>query len=147
MTAQLCGGLVAGLTYWAIFGMAFILEPIGKFSQWEAVAVEMIYTAALCYVVLNVATTQKQAGNSYFGLAIGFTVVAAALAIGGISGCCLNPAVAFGASIVGALTNGMVAMKYFHVYFIVPFVGAAMATLLFYLVQKADEYSDPIVEP
>merc|ERR1719197_1131728 len=113
--------------------MSFVLEPVGKFGQWEAIGVETIYTTALCYVVLNVATTQKQAGNNYFGLAIGFAVVSAVLAIGGISGCCLNPAVAFGSSIVGAMVHGMRAMGYFHVYFCVPFAGSALATLLFYL--------------
>lgn len=147
VVAQLLGGLAAGATYLAIFGQAFVMEPVGKFSALEAMAVEVIYTTALCYVVLNVATTQKQDGNNYFGLAIGFTVVSAALAIGGISGCCLNPAVSFGAMCVSAIHRGMPALKYFYVYFLIPFLGSMIGAVCFYMVQKADEYCEPPPEP
>ena len=64
---------------------------------------EFLFTFALVYVVLNVATADATAGNSYFGLAIGFTVLAGAFAVGQISGAAFNPAVAFGASIRGLL--------------------------------------------
>lgn len=138
--AQLLGGLTAGGTYVMLFGGAFVLEPVGMHSWVAAAIVEAVYTMALCYVVLNVATTQKQEGNEYFGLAIGFTVVSAALAIGGISGCCLNPAVAFGAMAVSAYDKGLQSCSYFPLYFFVPFVGSALACLSFYGVQKADEY-------
>ena len=57
------------------------------------------------YVVLNVATADATAGNSYFGLAIGFTVLAGAFAVGQVSGAAFNPAVAIGASI-GACSRG-----------------------------------------
>merc|ERR1719399_1134197 len=117
------------------------MEPVGKFSVMEAVACEVIYTTALCYVVLNVATTQKQDGNNYFGLAIGFTVVSAALAIGGISGCCLNPAVAFGTMAVCFFDGrAFEIMGFFPLYCFVPFLVSCMACVAFYAVQKADEY-------
>lgn len=138
--AQLLGGLCAGLTYRALFGMGFALEPVGHHSFMAAAVVEIIYTMALCYVVLNVATTQKQDGNNYFGLAIGFTVVSAALAIGGLSGCCLNPAVALGTMAVNAMDRGAVAMTYLPLYFFCPCLGSVLACAGFYLVQKADEY-------
>ena len=64
--------------------------------------VEVLITFALCYVVLNVATSKDQPGNGFFGLAIGFTVVAAgAFAVGGISGGVFNPAVALGGATAG----------------------------------------------
>jgi len=137
---QLIGGVAAGFTYAALFGGAFVMEPVGKFSAMSAAVTETVYTTALCYVVLNVATTQKQANNEYFGLAIGFTVVAAALAIGGISGCCLNPAVSVGAAVVAALSRGVHALKFLHVYIIAPFIGSGLACACFYIVQRADEY-------
>merc|ERR1719487_1446451 len=141
VVAQLLGGLAAGATYLAIFGQAFVMEPVGKFSALEAMAVEVIYTTALCYVVLNVATTQKQDGNNYFGLAIGFTVVSAALAIGGISGCSLNPAVSFGTMMVGWRPGAFTGpLKYFALYFFSPMIGSLLACLSFYLVQRSDEY-------
>ena len=63
--------------------------------------VEFIYTFALAWVVLHVATARGTEGNSFYGLAIGFTVVAGALAVGGISGGAFNPAIAVGASVTG----------------------------------------------
>lgn len=141
MVAQLFGGLAAAITYRMIFDGAFLLQPVGHNSWVSASIVEAIYTMALCYVVLNVATTQKQDGNNYFGLAIGFTVVSAALAIGGISGCCLNPAVAFGTMAVCFFDGrAFEIMGFFPLYFFVPFLGSCMACVAFYAVQKADEY-------
>ena len=64
--------------------------------SWPRPSVELLFTFALCYVVLNVATSKDQPVNSFFGLAIGFTVVAGAFAVGGISGGVFNPAVALG---------------------------------------------------
>jgi aquaporin Z len=57
-----------------------------------AFVVELLFTAALCYVVLNVATSKSHPNNSFYGLAIGFTVVAGAAAVGTISGGAFNPA-------------------------------------------------------
>lgn len=62
---------------------------------------EFLFTFALCYVVLNVATSKSRPGNSYYGLAIGFTVVAGAFAAGAISGGAFNPAVSLGAAAMG----------------------------------------------
>lgn len=64
---------------------------------------EFLFTFALCYVVLNVATAKANAGNSFYGLAIGFTVVVGALTVGPISGGAFNPAVAIGAGVMGLL--------------------------------------------
>ena len=66
-----------------------------------AFIVEFLFTFALAFVVLNVATSRKSEGNSYFGLAIGGTVIAAAYAGGPISGGAYNPAVAIGAALMG----------------------------------------------
>src|SRR5437867_3502449 len=67
----------------------------------KALLNELLFTFALAYVVLNTATSSKNAGNSYYGLAIGFTVLAGAFAGGAISGGAYNPAVAFGISTMG----------------------------------------------
>ena len=61
-----------------------------------ALLAEFLFTFALVYVVLNVATAKDTAGNSFYGLAIGMTVMTGAFAVGGISGGAFNPAVAFG---------------------------------------------------
>lgn len=67
----------------------------------KSLLAEIIGTFALVTVVLNVATSSKNAGNNYYGLAIGFTVLAMAYALGGISGGAFNPAVALGKTLIG----------------------------------------------
>jgi len=162
MVWQLLGGLCAGFTYWGVCGGTFALAPVGKYSVLSVCIVEALYTMALCYVVLNVATTARQEGNHYFGLAIGFTVVSAALAIGGISCCCLNPAVAFGTLIVAGIRSSWIGRSAMNVdlfiffpvleytptsplvwlslYFFIPFVGSVLAWGAFRLVRREDEY-------
>jgi aquaporin Z len=66
-----------------------------------AFVVELLFSFALCYVVLNVATSKSHPDNSFYGLAIGFTVVAGAFAVGAISGGAFNPAVSLGAAVMG----------------------------------------------
>ena len=61
---------------------------------------ELLFTFALCYVVLNVATSKDHPDNSFYGLAIGFTVFAGAVAVGTISGGAFNPAVTIGAAVM-----------------------------------------------
>jgi len=65
-----------------------------------ALIAEVIGTFALCYVILNVATAKATAGNSNYGLAIGFTVTVMAYALSGISGGVFNPAVAVGGTLM-----------------------------------------------
>ncbi len=68
-----------------------------------ALLAEFLFTFALAYVVLNTATAEGTSGNSFYGLAIGMTVMTGAFAVGDISGGVFNPAVAVGISILGTL--------------------------------------------
>ncbi len=70
--------------------------PVG-----HGLVAEFIGTFALVWVVLNAATAKGTSGNSFYGLAIGFTVLAMAYAVGGISGGAFNPAVAVGITVMG----------------------------------------------
>merc|ERR1719487_1524228 len=87
---------MAALSYYALFGTVFNLQPGKGFGWWEVMVVEVLYTFMLCFVVLNVATAKKNDGNQYFGLAIGFVIIAGGYAAGPISGGAFNPAVALG---------------------------------------------------
>ncbi len=98
-----------------------------------ALAAEFLFTFALAYVVLNVATAKATAGNSYFGLAIGFTVMVAAFAIGDVSGGAFNPAVAVGASILG-----MFAWSSLWIYLVANLLGGAAAAAVFRIVNPTD---------
>merc|ERR1719313_983394 len=89
---QLFAGCVAGFAYYGLFGKAFNLTPAGDFflSDYGVLAAgscELLYTFMLCFVVLNVAVANKNAteGGQYFGLAIGYVIVAAAYGAGAVS--------------------------------------------------------------
>jgi aquaporin Z len=94
---------------------------------------EFLFTFALVYVILNVATARATNGNSYFGLAIGFTVLAGAFAVGDISGGAFNPAVA-----VGAMTMGMLAWSKLWLYVVAELLGAAAAAGMFKAINPED---------
>ncbi|HEV7678921.1 MAG TPA: aquaporin [Candidatus Dormibacteraeota bacterium] len=100
--AQVAAGLVAAAVARSLVTPAAVhtLVPSGR-ALVAAAVVEMLFTFALCWVVLNVATSKDQTGNQFFGLAIGFTVAAGAFAVGGISGGSFNPAVSLGAAVGG----------------------------------------------
>ena len=93
---------------------------------------EFFGTFALAYVVLNVATTRSNAGNSHYGLAIGFTVLAATYGLGGISGGAFNPAVAVGASLAGMFNWADI-----WIYLLGALLGAAAAVTEFQIVHGA----------
>lgn len=95
--AQLFGGILAAQSYvWVRNDKSFALGPGGSFSFIEVAVAEAVFTAVLCYVVLCVAVSKTTASKTMYGLAIGACVTVGGNAIGGISGGCLNPAVAWG---------------------------------------------------
>jgi aquaporin Z len=133
--AQLAAGLIAAVVARAIVDPAATttLHLSGRALTAAALA-ELVFTFALCYVVLNVATSKDQPGNSFFGLAIGFTVAAGALAVGGISGGVFNPAVA-----LGGATAGLFAWTTLWVYLVVQVVAGAAAGLAFLALNPDDK--------
>lgn len=87
-------------------GTFLLLETPGnapEVAQGEAFLVELLFTFVLMWVILNVATSRGTDGNSFYGLAIGFTVMAGAFMVGGISGAAFNPAIALGGIAAGLL--------------------------------------------
>jgi len=138
MAVQCLGGLAAGCTYTGVLHAAFTLSPGAGHGVAGAATVEVLFTAALVFVVLNVATTKQDDGNWYYGLAIGFTVMAAAFAIGPVSGAVLNPAVTFGVMVTGYFHAGLGTFKHFLLYVVAPFAGACLASGLFKVVRDAE---------
>lgn len=149
---QLFAGLVAGIVYLSVLGASFSLGPGIGYTLAAVCVVEVLFTAALVFVVLNVATTMQDSGNWYFGLAIGFTVMAAAFAIGPISGCSLNPAVAFGVMFSNFLHTGYLRVSILMLYMITPLIGAFIAVMFFQIVREqeykfnVDKYTQPTFE-
>ena len=108
-------------------------------SDGKMLIVEFLFTFALAWVVLNVATARGTEGNSFYGLAIGFTVVAGALAVGGISGGAFNPAIA-----LGAMVTGLFQWSNIWIYLIADFLGAAAAAWAFLFVLPAEKATGDI---
>lgn len=132
---QIIAGICAGLSYGALFFEVFNLEPQPGFGWWEAALAESLYTFMLCFVVLNVATASKNAGNQYYGLAIGFVIIAGGYAAGSISGGAFNPAVAFGIDV----SSAGLGIGWGFAYAAFELIGAALASILFRIV-RPDEF-------
>jgi aquaporin Z len=98
-----------------------------------ALLAEFLFTFALVYVVLNVATAKGTANNSFYGLAIGMTVMTGAFAVGNISGGVFNPAIALGITLMGLSTWTNI-----WIFLLADFVGGAVAALTFKAVNPAD---------
>jgi aquaporin Z len=130
MAAQLAGALAAALVVYALLAQTFTLKPAEGFSAVKAVGIEALYTFALCLVVLNVATIQKTKGNSFYGLAIGFTIVVAVFAGGSLSGGAFNPAVGFGPILVHSIL-GDGSVSHLWIYIAGPLLGAVVAAGVF----------------
>jgi aquaporin Z len=132
--AQILGGsAAAGLTRWLVGSApdpAFAAHGKGLAAAFIA---EALVTFALAYVVLNVATSKDHPNNSFYGLAIGFTVLAGAVAVGGLSGGVFNPAVAISVSIAGLVSWSML-----WVYLVANLAGGALAAVAFRLFNPTD---------
>merc|ERR1719183_2970636 len=129
---QIVAGIAAGASYLWLMGKAFNLEPGAGATGMTAGAVEILYTFMLCFVVLRAAVSgMNPADNEYFGLAIGFVIVAGGYAGGWISGGAFNPAVAIGIDVASA--GQQVFWCFFYTMF--EFVGATLAVCAHFLVE------------
>lgn len=135
--AQLLGAIVAALVVYLLMKRTFAPAPGEGAGAFRPLVVEFLYTFALALVVLQSATASKTQGNSFYGLAIGFTITAAAFAGGSISGGAFNPAVGTGPILV----NAMVAdggLGDLWIYLVGPLLGGAAAAGVF-KVQNPDD--------
>jgi len=136
---QIIAGICAGLAYKGMFGDSFNLQPTKGHTYIQAGVAEMIYTFMLCFVVLNVAASKVHAGkNQFYGLAIGFVVVAGAYGAGSVSMGCFNPAVAFGIDV----SSAQFGVYYCFVYTLFELVGAALAAGAFKVCRGEQEEDD-----
>lgn len=103
IAAQILGAWLAASAVQLLTGETFAPAPGAGFGVVEALLAEILFTFALVLVILNVATAKATEGNSYYGLAIGFTVMAGAFSVGGISGGAFNPAVGIGPIMVDSI--------------------------------------------
>jgi aquaporin Z len=131
MLAQVLGALAAAFVVSVVIGRPLRVAPAAETGLAEFFLLELLFTFALVLVILNVATADATKGNSYFGLAIGFTVLAGAFAAGPISGGAFNPAVALGPILVDAVAGDGDTLGGLWVYLVACFAGGALAALVF----------------
>lgn len=137
LRGKIAAGDVLGYVLAQIAGAAAAAVAVGFFKAFptatpmqvdpmSALLGEFFFTFALCTVVLNVATAKGTSGNSFYGLAIGFTVLAGTYAMGPISGAAFNPAVVVGLTLLGLFGAGNI-----WIYLVAQFAAASAAAALF----------------
>jgi aquaporin Z len=131
--SQIAGALIASVITLKLKG-DFVATPMDLMYVHHALIAEFVGTFALAYVVLNVATSKGTTGNSFYGLAIGFTVMVMAFAVGPISGGAFNPAVATGITIMHLAHASNI-----WIYIIGDLAGGAAAAVVFKYINPDDK--------
>lgn len=129
--AQCTAGLIAALIVIYLSGKP-VMGAVDR-AVMPSLIVEFLFTFALAWTVLNTATAKGTSGNSFYGLAIGFTVVAGAIAVGGISGAAFNPAVGLGVFVMGLEKFSQLA-----IFIVAGLAGGAVAALTYKFVNGDD---------
>jgi aquaporin Z len=130
--AQIIGAVLAALAVNYLRGEHMASQMTIRTGP--ALLAEFLFTFALVYVVLNVATSKDTSGNSFYGLAIGFTVLTGAFAVGSVSGGAFNPAVAVGISVMG-----LSSWSNLWIYFLANLAGGAAASGVFEMLNPQDK--------
>lgn len=136
IVAQIAGGLTGAILSHFVTGnnAAVVHAPGANISMMSALLAEIIGTFALCYVVLNTAVAKANSGNSFYGLAIGFTVFLMAVGLGGISGGAFNPAVGIGRNIADAIVGDGHTIVNIWLYIVGPLAGGVLASIVYNIV-------------
>ena len=131
MASQIVAGVVAAVAALYLKGNPDVTPADLKIAP--SLLAEFLGTFALCWVVLNTATAKATAGNSNYGLAIGFTVLVMAFAVGGISGGAFNPAVAIGVTVMHLVKGANL-----WIHLVADFAGGAAAAMAFKALSTED---------
>ena len=131
LTAQILGAVAGALTAHFLVGSG---TAAGTIDVTKSLIAEFLFTFALAYVVLNGATAKGTSGNSFYGLAIGFVVMAGAFSVGGISGGAFNPAVAIAAPLMGLMDWNNI-----WIHISADFAGGALAAVVFNMLNPDDK--------
>lgn len=109
-------------------------DPAGNPELIKWIVAEAVFTFALVFVVLSTATSRGAEGKGFYGLAIGFTVMVGAFAVGGLTGGAFNPAVAIGATVMGLFKS-----SYAWAHVVADFGGGLVAGVLFRALNLGDD--------
>ena len=135
--AQILGATIgAYLVFTLSSGM--VVQPNLDESVYAILLAEVLFTYLLVLVILNVACHPNLKGNSFYGIAIGLTVMAGAYSVGGLSGGVFNPAVSIGPSIIDYITGYGVSQHFLWYYLTAPIAGSILAVIHFNFIVKKD---------
>ncbi len=128
--SQIVGSTLASLSIY-LMNTNMQVQPVLGDSVYPIFFSEIIFTFLLVFVILNVATHPNLKGNSFYGLAIGLTVMTGIFSVGPISGAVFNPAVSLGPSIIDLITSEGVSHYFTWYYIVFPLIGSILAVLGF----------------
>jgi aquaporin Z len=133
MFFQVLGAFTAALIFYAVYSNTFYPAPAEGMALWKLILLELLFTFALCSVVLAVATSEKTKGNFVYGFAIGLTVTAGAYSVGPITGGAFNPAVFLGPMLMDIFTGGS-SIEHILLYLAGPLGGGALAAIIYKII-------------
>jgi aquaporin Z len=143
--AQLAGAVLAFTFGYLVSGHSGGIHPGAGVHALQAVAVEIVFTAALVLVIFNVAFSEATQGNSFYGIAIGLVIAAAVFVGGPISGGAYNPAVGIAATL-GSAWFGSGGWSDLWIYVVGPLIGSAIGVGINYLQGLPGVAADHIAE-
>jgi aquaporin Z len=123
MLSQAAGAFMASGVLYFLFPLSSTLgETLPSDAPMQSFILEIIITFFLMFVILRVATGSKEQGM-FAGLAIGFTVLLAAMFAGPVSGASMNPF----RSLAPAILSGH--LQHIWIYLTAPILGAILGVL------------------
>jgi len=135
ISSQVLGASLAAYVV-SIMSSNMIVQP----DLQEPVAIillaELMFTYLLVFVILNVATHPNLEGNSFYGFAIGLTVMTGAYCVGPLTGGVFNPAVSIGPSLIDLVTGNGISQHFLWYYLTAPVAGSVLAVIHFNFILK-----------
>tara|TARA_B100000886_G_scaffold17645_1_gene11323 strand:+ start:3973 stop:4587 length:615 start_codon:yes stop_codon:yes gene_type:complete len=130
--------LGASLAAYLVFLLSsnMVVQPNLDESIYQILLAEVLFTYLLVLVILNVACHPKLKGNSFYGFAIGLTVMGGAYSVGGLSGGVFNPAVSIGPSIIDFISGNGISHYFTWYYLVAPIIGSLIAVVHFNFILK-----------
>ena len=135
LISQILGAFLAAYLVF-LLSSNMVVQPNLDESIYQILLAEVLFTYLLVLVILNVACHPKLKGNSFYGFAIGLTVMGGAYSVGGLSGGVFNPAVSIGPSIIDFISGNGISHYFTWYYLVAPIVGSLIAVAHFNFILK-----------
>ena len=135
ISSQVLGASLAAYVV-SIMSSNMIVQPDLQESVAIILLAELMFTYLLVFVILNVATHPNLEGNSFYGFAIGLTVMTGAYCVGPLTGGVFNPAVSIGPSLIDLVTGNGISQHFLWYYLTAPVAGSVLAVIHFNFILK-----------